>query len=370
MYFLCPICRNRQNSNKWKRTEECTLLWRAYIRCFHLGLFAEPLQINVVLGTLLCLLIKNNDMTATNRSKWYDSKPLLIILLFIFPPLGIVGIFKRNSVTWKKIVYALVGVIMSLFLLSCTLALLFPIDYYKEGNNYFHKEQYDKAVENYNKVPKDNIHYTDAQSQLNRIRQISDSLAMQMQIELEAIELKKQEQLKELASFQKYWADSITIEGYINRITISPNHDTISFQLGVEASKGNWRHMADIHTSVMQKDYDSIISVRFADIDRPNTIILLIPDEKQEIENRKIAARKEQILKQFSWDDSHRNLKRWIKENMNDPKSFEHVKTTYTDKGDYLLVYMNYRGKNAFGATVLQTTIAKVDLDGNVLSIQ
>lgn len=137
-------------------------------------------------------------MTATNRSKWYDSKPLLIILLFILPPLGIVGIFKRNSVTWKKIVYTLGGIISSIFLFLFTIGLIgvifFPIDYFKDGNEYFYKGQYDKAVENYNKVPKDNIHYTDAQSQLTRIKQISDSLAMQTQIELETIELKKQNQ--------------------------------------------------------------------------------------------------------------------------------------------------------------------------------
>lgn len=310
-------------------------------------------------------------MTATKKSKWYDSKPLLITLLLILPPLGIVGIFKRNSVTWKKIVYTLGGLTMSFFLLIFTIALFYQIDYYKDGNEYFYKGQYDKAVENYNKVPKDNIHYTDAQSQLNKIRQISDSLAMQKQIELETIELRKQEQLNELTSFQKNWADSImkVYQGYIIKNTVSL--DTIYFQLGKEATKGNWRYSADLNQSVIQKDYNNIVAIKFADIDKPETIMLLVPDEKQSIENQKIAARKEQIAKQFSsWDNSHKNLKRWIKDNMNDPKSFEHAKTTYTDKGDYLLIYMNYRGKNSFGATVLQTTIAKVDLDGNILSIE
>ena len=196
---------------------------------------------------------------------------------------------------------------------------------------------------------------------------------MQKQIELKAIDLEKQKQLEALTVFQKQWVDSVSKEykGYINQTVISTNVDTIYFYLGAEASKGNWRHMADIHQSIIQKDYDSIVYVKFANIDKPNTVMMFKPNEKQDIENKKLAARKEKILKQFSsWDNSHRNLKRWIKDNMNDPKSFEHVKTTYTDKGDYLLVYMNYRGKNAFGATVLQTTIAKVDLDGNILSIQ
>ena len=310
-------------------------------------------------------------MTATNKSKWYDSKPLLITLFFILPPLGIVGICKRNSVAWKKILYILGGITMSFFLLICTIALFYEIDYYKDGNEYFHKGQYDKAVENYNKVPKDNIHYTDAQNQLTRIRQISDSLALQTQIELEAVELKKQEQLTELSLFQKHWADSImkVYEGYIIKNSVSL--DTIYFQLGKEATKGNWRHSADLNQSVIQKDYNNIVAVKFVDIDKPETIMLLVPDEKQAIENQKIAARKERILKQFSsWDGSHSNLKKWVKNNMNDPKSFEHVETTYTDKGDYLLVYMKFRGKNSFGAKVLQTAIGTVDLNGNVLSVK
>lgn len=296
-------------------------------------------------------------MTATNKSKWYDSKPLLIILLFILPPLGIVGIFKRNSITWKKIIYTLGGITSSLFFLFLTVGIIgvifFPIDYFKDGNEYFYKGQYDKAVENYNKVPKDNIHYTDAQSQLNRIRQISDSLAMQTQLELETIELKKQKQFNELALFQKNWADSImkVYEGYIIKNTVSL--DTIYFQLGKEATRGNWRHSAESHQSIIQKDYNSMVAVKFADIDKPETIMLLVPDEKQAIENQKIAARKERISKQFSpWDGAHRNLEKYIKKSMNDPKSYKHDETTYSDKGSYILVQTRFRGKNSFGATV------------------
>lgn len=314
-------------------------------------------------------------MTATNKSKWYNSKPLLILLFFILPPLGIVGICKRNSATWKKIVYILGGITSSLFLLFLTVGIIgmifFPMDYYKNGNGCFYEGQYDKAVENYNKVPKDNIHYSDAQKQLNRIRQISDSLAIQRQIEIETIELKKQQQLTKLSSFQKHWADSImkVYEGYIIKNTVS--FDTIYFQLGMEATKGNWRHSADLNQSVIQKDYNSIVAVKFADIDKPETIMLLVPDEKQAIENQKIAARKERILKQFSsWDGAHRNLEKYIKKSMNDPKSYKHDETTYVDKGSYILVQTRFRGKNSFGATVLQTVTAKVELDGNILSIQ
>lgn len=223
-------------------------------------------------------------MTATSKSKWYDSKPLLIILLLILPPLGIVGIFKRNSVTWKKIAYTLVGVAMSLFLFLFTIGLIgvifFPTDYFKDGNEYFYKGQYDKAIENYNKVPKDDIHYTDAQSQLTQIKQISDSLAMQKQIELEAIDLEKKKQLEALIVFQKHWADSIMnlYEGFIVNIeTKLPN--SISFELGEEATKhfnSNTKHTLPTIINLYRKS----LSANGYDIDSLNTEIRFLPNKK------------------------------------------------------------------------------------------
>lgn len=68
-------------------------------------------------------------------------------------------------------------------------------------------------------------------------------------------------------------------------------------------------------------------------------------------------------------DGRHYGLTIVVKKNMNDPDSFEHVKTVYADKGTYLLVTMMFRGKNAFGAKVINTVSAKVDLDGSVLML-
>ena len=45
------------------------------------------------------------------------------------------------------------------------------------------------------------------------------------------------------------------------------------------------------------------------------------------------------------------------KDRMNDSGSFEHVETTYSDKGDYLLVQMRFRVKNAFGINLILRTI-------------
>jgi uncharacterized protein YhaN len=84
----------------------------------------------------------------------------------------------------------------------------------------------------------------------------------------------------------------------------------------------------------------------------------------------KLKARTEEIEKSFSgWDGSHTGLVKYVKNNLNDADSFEHVETKYFDLGDYLIVNMRYRAKNAFGAKVLGFIKAKVDLNGNVLEI-
>jgi hypothetical protein len=70
-----------------------------------------------------------------------------------------------------------------------------------------------------------------------------------------------------------------------------------------------------------------------------------------------------------AWDGSHRGLTSLIKKTMNDPKSYEHVETTYGDKGDHLIVKTTFRGKNAFGGVVANWVMAKTDLDGNVIEV-
>ena len=80
--------------------------------------------------------------------------------------------------------------------------------------------------------------------------------------------------------------------------------------------------------------------------------------------------RKEQLETQFSaWDGSHINLEKFIKKSMNDPGSYDHVETTYWDRGEDLIVTTTFRGKNAFGGIVKNTIQAKVSLDGQILDI-
>ncbi len=80
--------------------------------------------------------------------------------------------------------------------------------------------------------------------------------------------------------------------------------------------------------------------------------------------------RKEKIEKHFSpWDGSHKGLERLVKENLNDPESYDHIKTTYWDKKDKLRVRMEYRARNGFGGMVVGFVLADVDLEGNVIEV-
>ena len=74
--------------------------------------------------------------------------------------------------------------------------------------------------------------------------------------------------------------------------------------------------------------------------------------------------------KQFSaWDWSHKELTKIIKASMNDPKSYEHIKTTYNDEGDSILVVTSFRWKNWFWGIVTNSMSAKFSIDGSLIEI-
>lgn len=88
----------------------------------------------------------------------------------------------------------------------------------------------------------------------------------------------------------------------------------------------------------------------------------------KEKEQKEKEAYQQWINNQFSpWDGSHINLVKMVKEKMNNPKSFEHVETTYENKGykKGITVLMTYRGTNAFGAVVTNQVIADIDYKKN-----
>ena len=115
---------------------------------------------------------------------------------------------------------------------------------------------------------------------------------------------------------------------------------------------------------------------KYVSIDEYNPVIKddrVVKKQREEIKNLKDAENKkiEDFKKNcFSaWDGSHRQLEKYIKSNMNDPKSYDHVETTFSLQKDYAIVLTKFRGKNAFGGTVLNSVKAKVSYDCNVIEI-
>ncbi|TWU24870.1 hypothetical protein Pla52o_11650 [Novipirellula galeiformis] len=96
-------------------------------------------------------------------------------------------------------------------------------------------------------------------------------------------------------------------------------------------------------------------------------------DARIAVRQREADARKgreDRITRQFnSWNGSHINVVKAVKRQMNDAGSFEHVETRYRDHGDSLTIFMEFRGKNAYGGKILSNVTAKVDMKGNVLSL-
>lgn len=68
-------------------------------------------------------------------------------------------------------------------------------------------------------------------------------------------------------------------------------------------------------------------------------------------------------------DGSNIGLVKYVKDNLNDANSFEHVSTKYWDDGSYLRINMKYRAKNGYGAYMLSFIKADVDLAGNVIKV-
>lgn len=116
-------------------------------------------------------------MTTENtvQKQWFDNKVLLIILFFIFPPLGIYGMIKHKTETWKKILYIVPSALFTLLLIIGIIGSIF-IDNYEDGIDYYNKKEYIKAYESLSRVPQDDKNYSDAIAKINEIKPIVDSL--------------------------------------------------------------------------------------------------------------------------------------------------------------------------------------------------
>ncbi len=319
-----------------------------------------------------------NLQSNPTSKKWYDNKVLLIILFFLFPPLGIYGILKHKTDTWKKVVY----ISPLIFFFGLIVYAVSTFDKYQTALDYYTKKDYMEAYRYFNMVSPDDENYKNAQIKLKQLRPKFDSIVLEERkkeiaesnkTEVEPSKLNAEE-LQNLKNFQTQWTETAFKDfegGYVEKTFIAEDSDTIYFQLKKVATTGNWQSTAEIHRSIYQKKYDTLLQENFNNkYNLVKTKISFIPNPEQQKENNERGERKNKIQMQFSaWDGSHSKLKSLVKDGMNDPSSFDHVNTTYEDKGKYILVQMTFRGKNAFGAKVLNSVTAKVDLAGNILSV-
>ncbi len=110
-----------------------------------------------------------------NKKEWFDNKILLIILFFIFPPLGIYAMLKHKTDLWKKILYVLPAGFFSIIFISAFIAAIFS-DNYKSGLDYYNKKDYVKAYDNFQLVSPNDKNYKDAISKISEIKPIVDSI--------------------------------------------------------------------------------------------------------------------------------------------------------------------------------------------------
>ncbi len=102
----------------------------------------------------------------------------------------------------------------------------------------------------------------------------------------------------------------------------------------------------------------------------------LTPQQRDSIANQKVidsaqaamADRNEKLDKGFN--HGKYLLKTALKENMNDPDSFEEAQANYVLLTDTTMkINLAYRGKNVFGAMILKNASAIALLDGTLLKI-
>lgn len=130
--------------------------------------------------------------------------------------------------------------------------------------------------------------------------------------------------------------------------------------------------MTDKNFELLKKDQ---LTSSFLKNDKLNELFLERLKDNMELRTKLLAEknkanRKEMIEKQFSvWDGSHIKLTRLIKAAMNDPDSYDHVSTTYSESRDFLIIVTQFRGNNAFGAKVKQTVKGKASIDGEEVEI-
>lgn len=74
----------------------------------------------------------------------------------------------------------------------------------------------------------------------------------------------------------------------------------------------------------------------------------------------------------YGYSGEHKILSQYLKNNLNNPDSYEHVSTwyEYNDGDSYYTIYTKIRGTNGFGAIITTSFKAKASLDGEIISVK
>lgn len=95
------------------------------------------------------------------------------------------------------------------------------------------------------------------------------------------------------------------------------------------------------------------------------------PDKPAPVATPAPAPEPTEVVFNSPWDGSVYQVKGWLKDNSNDPKSLEYIEWSPVIKTDTgFLVRCKYRGRNGFGALILAEQLFLMDKDGNVTAVQ
>lgn len=305
---------------------------------------------------------------------WYKNNLKLFFAILILAPFGVYGLIKRNTQKKTlKIIALIVSIFYSIFwflmLIGIIVSLTIGTDKisFDNGISNFEKQQYEKAKKDFEDVDSKSEYYLKANAKIAEINKIFEDEKLQKELKIA-----EEEKLKEkVVALRTSWSDSV-VKSWNGKFIVEykkPISDTIYFYLSKGASKtfnSNRKDNLPIYANSYKSSMQSKLGKDYSD----NMQIEFIQNEDAKKENEIAIQRRELIERQFGWKGQHRNLENAIKESMNDPDSYEHVKTVWNDKGSYILIQTTIRGTNAFGAKIIKTYTAKADVNGNVFEIK
>ncbi|WP_139166598.1 hypothetical protein [Epilithonimonas hungarica] len=159
------------------------------------------------------------------------------------------------------------------------------------------------------------------------------------------------------------------LKKYFIKFTVNKKFEVTKSVAVFENDKKNVQEISDPNFDLSQYANLNLIKIQTEMYEKTLADTQKKQDEvryAQELTNKKANWEKECIS---GYDGSCKNLVRFVKPNLPDPSSFEHIDTAFKRMDDYVLVIMKYRTKNTYGALVIGVVTAKVSYDCEVLEI-